>query len=427
MKRGTTLPTETPDIKHLVDSTLLSLHTQSQFSPTAPSVTAAPVVTLVDTIITDAAKLNASDIHIEPFGDKIRIRIRVDGVLQELCDPLPGQLLSFIVSRLKVISHLNNVEYRTPQDGRFSFPFNGHELDIRVSTMPLLNGEKVVLRLLNLTQQLLTISELDFSPTNEQLFRSWCHKPYGLILNVGPVGSGKTTTLYSALSELNNLSRNIVTIEDPVEYQLAGINQIQVNAKANLSFSVGLRSVLRQDPDIVMLGEIRDTDTAEMAIRAALTGRLLFSTLHTGDAVRAIFRLIDMGAVPYLLSASLVGIMAQRLVRRLCPYCAQKRPVLPDSAEATILGTAYTPQLELCEATGCPKCNGTGYKGRIAIHELLPITEEIRQAILQKLDLHTFQQIAQQQGMRTLLQDGTEKALAGKTTLAEVRRVIYGD
>lgn len=418
---------ETADFKQLVDTTLLSIHSTGYQPIGSPTVTNAPVVNLVNRIITDSADLNASDIHIEPVEDKIRIRVRIDGVLQELCEPLPLKLLSFIVSRLKILSKLNSVEYRIPQDGRIAFPYKGHDIDIRVSTMPLLDGEKVVLRLLNLSHRLLDIAELDFSAENEKLFRSWCHKPYGLILNVGPVNSGKTTTLYAALTELNSPARNIVTIEDPVEYHLPGINQIQVNPKVDLTFARGLRSVLRQDPDIVMLGEIRDEETAEIAIRAALTGHLFFTTLHTGDAVGAVFRLIDMKVIPYLLSASLIGIMGQRLVRRLCPHCAEKYSISPNSPDAALLGEHFSPDLEFSRAVGCPQCNNTGYKGRIAIHELLPITDNLRSAILNRLDLHSFEQLALTEKMHTLLDDGITKAMAGKTTLTEIRRVIYGD
>lgn len=419
--------TEIADFKKIVEMTLLSLHSADHHSINSPTVTNAPVVNLVNQIIINAIEMNASDIHIEPVNNIIRIRIRIDGVLQELCEPLPIKLLSFIVSRLKIMSKINSIEYRIPQDGRITFPYHGREIDIRVSTMPLIDGEKIVLRLLNLSHSLLNIDELDFSPENEQMFRSWCHKPYGLILNVGPVNSGKTTTLYAAIAELNSPSRNIVTIEDPVEYHLSGINQIQVNPKVNLTFSNGLRSVLRQDPDIVMLGEIRDEETAEIAIRAALTGHLFFTTLHTGDAVGAVFRLLDMKVVPYLLAASLIGIMGQRLVRRLCPFCAEKYIVSQNSPDSALLGDTYSPEMEFKRAVGCEKCNNTGYKGRIAIHELLPITDKLRSAILERQDLHSFEKLALDENMHSLLSDGIAKALAGKTTLSEIRRVIYGD
>ena len=414
------------DFELLIEKTMYSLHDRPPVGA-VPTVTNAPVVSLVNRIIEDALAQNASDIHLEPVGNAIRIRMRIDGMLQELHPQLPQKLLPLISGRIKIISKINTVESRLPQDGRITYPYKGRNIDIRVSTLPIINGEKFVLRLLDVSHNLRSISELDYSAENEQLFRSWCHKPYGLILNVGPVNSGKTTTLYAALNELDSPSRNIITIEDPVEYYLPGINQIQVNEKIHLSFAKGLRAILRQDPDVVMLGEIRDEETAEIAIRAALTGHLLFTTLHTSDAAGAVFRLLDMGVAPYLLSASLIGITAQRLVRRICPYCAEKYKVSPDSNEYAFLSAAGYKASELWHAAGCEHCNHSGYLGRIALQELLPLTRVLRDAIIKKLDRSSFEALSLKEGLKPLLSDGIEKAISGKTTLSEVRRVLYGD
>lgn len=414
------------DFNTLVENSLRGLKTSPGAGTANTSLPSAPVVALVDRLICDALDMNASDLHLEPSVCSMQIRMRIDGILHKYPHNIPLELIKNIIGRIKIMSGLNTFENRLPQDGRISFSYHEQTIDIRVSTMPLLNGEKVVLRLLNASHQFLNISELDFSATNEQLFRSWYHKPNGLILNVGPVNSGKTTTLYAALNELNDISQNIVTIEDPVEYHLPGINQIQINEKIDFTFIKALRAILRQDPNIIMLGEIRDEETAEIAIRAALTGHLLFTTLHTGDSVGAIFRLLDMGVLPYLLSASLIGIMAQRLVRRLCPHCREKYKPEPNSPDSLLLGSYFDNNTEIYRANGCEKCHQSGYSGRLAIHELLPITDNLRLAINNRIDRPTFEKLAAAEHLKPLLIDGIEKVLQGKTSVPEIQRVILG-
>ena len=419
------MPPKDDTFRTLADNVLSGIRQYERL--VVPTVTDAPIVSLVNQLINEAIESNASDIHIEPVNQLIRIRLRIDGELSEWHQPLPAQMQAVLISRIKIMSQLNTTEHRLPQDGRISYPYHAHTVDIRVSTMPVMGGEKLVLRLLNGSQQLKAIAELDLSTSNETLFRRWSHMPYGLIASCGPVNSGKTTSLYAALNELNSIHKNIVTIEDPIEYSLTGVNQIQVNAKMELTFAAGLRSILRQDPDIIMVGEIRDEETAEIAIRAALTGRLLFTTLHTGDAVGAIFRLLDMGIMPYLLSASLIGIVAQRLVRRLCPQCREIYTVETASPEAVLLGRHFYPGIQLYHACGCDICHHTGYRGRLAIHELLPVSDNLRAAILQRSDLPTFRRLTAAMGLTSLLDDGIEKSIAGLTTIQEVRRMIYGE
>ena len=334
------LKTQT-NIQKLIEQSLWGARQNQNTSRAAPNVSSAPIVTLVDRIIQSALALRASDIHLDPAENQVRVRLRIDGRLSELPPALPLELKDILLARIKVMAQLDTTVHHLPLDGRITYPFHDGSIDIRVSTMPVLDGEKIVLRLLNREQHLRTLEELDFSPANMTLFRRWCHAPYGLILNVGPVNSGKTTSLYAALNLLNSPEKNIVTIEDPVEYYLPGINQVQVNTKVGLSFARGLRALLRQDPDICMVGEIRDEETAEIAVRAALTGRLLFTTLHTGNAAGAVFRLLDMGIRSYFLSAALLGITAQRLVRRLCPVCREEYEIPAESPEAVFLDDKY--------------------------------------------------------------------------------------
>lgn len=420
------LKTQT-NIQKLIEQSLLGVRQNQNTSRTAPNVSSAPIVTLVDRIIQSALTLRASDIHLDPAGNQVRVRLRIDGRLSELAPALPLELKDILLARIKVMAQLDTTVHHLPLDGRITYPFHDGSIDIRVSTMPVLDGEKIVLRLLNREQHLRTLEELDFSPANMTLFRRWCHAPYGLILNVGPVNSGKTTSLYAALNLLNSPEKNIVTIEDPVEYYLPGINQVQVNAKVGLSFARGLRALLRQDPDICMVGEIRDEETAEIAVRAALTGRLLFTTLHTGNAAGAVFRLLDMGIRPYFLSAALLGITAQRLVRRLCPACREEYEIPAESPEAVFLGDKYHQGLTAFRANGCDKCRGTGYQGRLALHELLTFSEGIQTAIMAGEKMKAIETEAIREGMIPLRCDGIEKALAGKTTLEEIKRGLYGD
>ena len=383
-----------------------------------------PVVEFVDRMIAEALRLRASDIHIEPFEGAVRIRYRVDGSLLETHAPIPQEVHAFLLARLKVMAHLESVERRVAQDGRISYvpPEGGEAVDLRLATLPLLAGEKAVLRILNRSHALLSVGNLGFSVQNEMLFRRLCHQPGGMVLITGPVNSGKTTTLYAALSEINTPERNIMTIEDPPEYRIEGVNQIQVNKKTGMTYAAGLRAMLRSDIDEIVLGEIRDAETAEMAVRAALTGHLLFSTLHTKDALGAVFRLLDMGVPAYLLAAALTGVVAQRLVRRLCPHCREpSEEALPAWAE----GASSTGRL--WRATGCAACGGTGFSGRLALQELLVVDAALQQAIVHRAGLEKMRELAGRQGMRTLAEDGIEKALQGRTTLSEVVRVLYGE
>ena len=383
-----------------------------------------PVVEFVDRMIAEALRLRASDIHIEPFEGAVRIRYRVDGSLLETHAPIPREVHAFLLARLKVMAHLESVERRVAQDGRISYvpPEGGEAVDLRLATLPLLAGEKAVLRILNRSHALLSVGNLGFSVHNETLFRRLCHQPGGMVLITGPVNSGKTTTLYAALSEINTPERNIMTIEDPPEYRIEGVNQIQVNKKTGMTYAAGLRAMLRSDIDEIVLGEIRDAETAEMAVRAALTGHLLFSTLHTKDALGAVFRLLDMGVPAYLLAAALTGVVAQRLVRRLCPHCREpSEEALPAWAE----GASSTGRL--WRAAGCAACGGTGFSGRLALQELLVVDAALQQAIVHRAGLEEMRELAKRQGMRTLAEDGIEKALQGRTTLSEVVRVLYGE
>ena len=383
-----------------------------------------PVVEFVDRMIAEALRLRASDIHIEPFEGAVRIRYRVDGSLLETHAPIPREVHAFLLARLKVMAHLESVERRVAQDGRISYmpPEGGEAVDLRLATLPLLAGEKAVLRILNRSHALLSVGNLGFSVQNEMIFRRLCHQPGGMVLITGPVNSGKTTTLYAALSEINTPERNIMTIEDPPEYRIEGVNQIQVNKKTGMTYAAGLRAMLRSDIDEIVLGEIRDAETAEMAVRAALTGHLLFSTLHTKDALGAVFRLLDMGVPAYLLAAALTGVVAQRLVRRLCPHCREpSEEALPAWAEgASSIG-------RLWRAAGCTACGGTGFSGRLALQELLVVDAALQQAIVHRAGLEEMRELARRQGMRTLAEDGIEKALQGQTTLSEVVRVLYGE
>ncbi len=417
---------EKTQFQTLVSQSLMGLSPGRGTSPALSATAAAPMIRLVDRIIHDAIDQRSSDIHVEPVPGALRIRFRVDGTLREPYPPLPAQLKETMVSRIKVMARLNTAEHRLPQDGRFTYDYGGVPVDVRVASMPVVDGEKVVLRLLSGARRLLHLSEMECSPENESLFRRWCHAPYGLILNVGPVNSGKTTTLYAALNELNVPEKNIVSIEDPVEYYLEGVNQMQVNPQISLSFAAGLRAILRQDFDVCMVGEIRDEETADIAVKAALTGRLMLTTLHTANAVDAIFRLLDMGVKPYFLFAALLGIVAQRLVRRLCPKCRRAFTVTAGSTEAASLGPLFAEGVTAYRPGGCEECGGTGYSGRMAIQELLPVTEELQRAVLAGANRRETSELARRAGMTTLAEDGFRKAMAGETSIDEVRRVVYG-
>lgn len=385
----------------------------------------APVIRLLNALFTEALKLTASDIHVETFEDTLTVRFRIDGVLREVIKP-QRVLAPMIVSRLKVMAKLDIAEKRLPQDGRIALHIAGHNVDVRVSTLPTNHGERIVLRLLDQKNAQLDLTSLGMSAPDLKIMESLIAKPHGIILVTGPTGSGKTTTLYAALTQLNQTTRNILTIEDPIEYDLTGIGQTQVNPKIDLTFAKGLRAILRQDPDVVMVGEIRDVDTMQIAIQASLTGHLVLSTLHTNSAVGAITRLNDMGVEPFLLSSSLLGIIAQRLVRVLCTYC--KKAVSADASEYKLLQAVdersdkATDQITIYHAVGCEHCAQTGYRGRTGIYEMLPIDEELRVMIHDKVGEHVLDSYARER-WPSIQQDGLRKVLLGVTTLEEVLRV----
>jgi len=386
----------------------------------------APVVRIVNALIARAVELLASDIHMEPTEDRLRVRLRVDGVLTEIEGPPPA-LRQAVVSRIKIMARLNIAERRLAQDGRLRFAVRGKEVDFRVSTTPVLYGESVVLRILDRGALVLEFPALGFAADVLPRYLEILHRPHGILLVTGPTGSGKTTTLYTSLMALNTPERKILTIEDPVEYQLQGINQTQVKPQIGLTFGAALRSFLRQDPDIMMVGEIRDLETAQIAVQAALTGHMILSTLHTNDAASAVTRLLDMGVEPFLLTSTLNAVVGQRLVRRLCPAC--RRPTLPDAARVEALGLrrladiAGIEEIRLWDPVGCPACAGTGYRGRTAVTELLPISDGIARLVLARAEARAIAELAEQEGMRGMFADGMLKALAGVTTPDEVLRV----
>jgi general secretion pathway protein E len=387
----------------------------------------APIIRLVNSLITQAVKEHASDIHIEPGERDIAVRFRIDGILYEKIRP-PKKLLASIISRVKIQAGLNIAEKRLPQDGRIRIKIAGKDIDIRVATAPTSYGERVTMRLLDRSSVLLDLTDLGFSPDHFGQMSQLIRKSHGIILVTGPTGSGKTTTLYACLSKINRPDLNILTVEDPVEYQLAGISQTQVNPKINLTFASGLRSFLRHDPDVIMVGEIRDLETAEIAIQAALTGHLVLSTVHTNDAPGAITRMVDMGVEPFLVASSVVGILAQRLVRTLCPECKESYEASEEEIRDIGLSLDMVgPKAQFWRGRGCSACLGTGYQGRLGIYELMGPTDDIRQLILQNVDSTTIKRKAQSQGMRTLREDGARKVLAGITSSAEVLRVTSED
>jgi general secretion pathway protein E len=382
-----------------------------------------PVIRLVNQMLARALESRASDVHIEPFENQLKVRYRIDGILHEV-EPPPRQLKAAVISRLKILAQLNIAERRLPQDGRIKIRLAGKDVDLRIATVPTLYGESVVIRLLERAQIFTQMDAMGFPATILQHFNEMISKPHGMMLVTGPTGSGKTTTLYGALQKINDPGKKIITIEDPVEYQLSGVNQIQVKPQIGLSFANGLRSIVRQDPDVIMVGEIRDAETAEIAVQAALTGHLVFSTLHTNDAAGAISRLLEMGVQDYLLSSSLLGVLAQRLVRRLCASCRKEVPFMgfDGNEPALALPSVERPQT-VWDAVGCDRCSGTGYLGRVGIFELLPVTSEICKVIVQRADAGMIRSLAVQQGLRLLREDGWDKVRQGVTTVAEVLRV----
>jgi type IV pilus assembly protein PilB len=385
----------------------------------------APIVKLVNAIMTQAVGDRASDVHLEPAEHNVRIRFRVDGVLHEPMPPAPKSIQGGLISRLKVMADLNIAERRVPQDGRISMKVGGRALDLRVATLPTVHGEKVVIRVLDKSNALLRLEDLGFLENAYDRFSDSFRKPYGAILVTGPTGSGKSTTMYSTLNILNEESKNIITVEDPVEYRLAGVNQMQVNPKAGLTFASALRSILRADPDIVLIGEIRDKETATIAIEAALTGHLVLSSLHTNDAPSAISRLVEMDVETFLVASAIDAVVAQRLARKLCERC--RVVYQPEQAELEAAGFPewLWPEIpQLFKAQGCPACSNTGYRGRIGLYEVMQMSEEIERLTVERASADAIRNVAVQQGMMTLRDDGLEKARMGITTLDEVARVV---
>jgi len=382
--------------------------------------TDSPTVKLVNQILLKAINVGASDIHFEPYEDEAIVRIRMDGELHEYIK-IPPLKYSEVVSRIKVLSNLNVAEKRIPQDGKFHIKVGSKDYDVRVSVVPTVFGERVVLRLLDKSGNLLTLQELGLSSEDLNKVERLISKPYGIVLVTGPTGAGKSTTLYAMLQKLKSPRKNIITIEDPVEYQIKGISQIQVNPKVGLTFASGLRSILRQDPDIIMVGEIRDKETAQIAVQAALTGHLVLSTLHTNDAPSAVTRLKDMEIEPFLISSSLEGVIAQRLVRKICPHC--KVSYKPTPEELRELGLDPNKEYTFYKGQGCEHCFGTGYKGRIGIFEVLELDEELKKLIAKTQDSNVIKEKAKEKGFKTMLQDGIEKILKGITTSEEVLAV----
>lgn len=381
----------------------------------------APIIRLLNALLLQAVKERASDIHIEPYEKELDVRLRIDGVLHRVLSP-PKIIQDALISRIKIMSNLDIAEKRLPQDGRIRLLLGGRDIDIRVSVIPTSHGERAVLRLLDRKQGLLGLWEVGFSKDDGERLEEHLRRPDGIILVTGPTGSGKTTTLYAALNRIHTEEKNIITVEDPIEYQLKGIGQIQVNPRIGLKFASGLRSILRQDPDVIMVGEIRDLETAEIAMQASLTGHLVLSTLHTNDAPSALIRLIDMGIEPFLVASSLTTVLAQRLVRTICPHCK----VAYKLSELELSYFNSPPEI-LYRGTGCEKCKGKGYLGRTGIFELLVIDNEIRPMITDRIDSQSIKNVAVSRGMKTLRQDGIEKANKGITTLEEVLRVTQKD
>lgn len=388
--------------------------------------TTRPVVGIVNQMLTDAIRMRASDIHIEPRYDAVEIRFRLDGQLK-LIRTVPIALQPMLAARIKIMAEMDVVEYRLAQDGRISANLDGRTVDLRVSVLPNVHGQRIVLRVLDKAVALKGLPELGFEDNNLRIFRSLIHKPYGLFLVTGPTGSGKTTTLYAALSDVRTEANNVMTCEDPVEYELKGINQSQVNEKIGLSFAAQLRSILRQDPDVVLVGEIRDEETARTAMRAALTGHMVFSTLHCNDAASAVPRLLDMGIDPFLLSTSLIGVMAQRLLRELCAQCCE--PYEPDEDSIHLIRhyLGEVPLEGLRRSVGCDACHQTGFRGRMGVHEILAVTPEVAKRIGSGESIEEIQRAAVETGFRTIQVDALSRVVAGRTSLEEAKRVVFFD
>ena len=388
----------------------------------------APIIKLVNTILFQALKLRTSDVHFQPYPDRVQVRFRIDGILYDM-DSIPRRVLEAIVSRVKIMGKMDIAERRLPQDGRATIRLGDSEVDVRISSIPTTTGERIVMRLLDKSARIYSLPEIGLTPQNEAILREYLGYSHGIILVTGPTGSGKTTTLYAGLTELDTTSKNVLTIEDPVEYSVAGVSQVQVNTKKGLTFASGLRAFLRQDPDVMMVGEIRDLETAEVAIRAALTGHLVFSTVHTNDAASTITRMIDQGVEPYLVASSIVLVIAQRLVRTVCKHCKEMRPI-DDDEERKLQQVGLDPR-ELPDGAaygaGCDECFHSGYSGRTAIYEFLPINESLRDAVMGGATASQIKREAIRGGMISLRDDGRQKIIRGLTTTEEVLRVTQLD
>jgi type IV pilus assembly protein PilB len=380
----------------------------------------APVIRLVNQIVAQAVEQGASDIHLEPNGSEMRVRLRIDGVLVEMAT-IQRRMVLGVISRVKIMSDLDISERRVPQDGRVGLSIDGHHIDMRVVTLPSVHGESIVIRILDKSNAIVSLDKLGMAPAEHERFDRAFRQAYGAVLVTGPTGSGKSTTLYAALTDLNTLEKNIITIEDPVEYQIDGITQVQINPKAGLHFSTGLRSMMRADPDIIMVGEIRDRETAQIAVESALTGHLVLSTLHTNDAASAVTRLVEMGIEPFLVASAIDCVVAQRLARRLCQHCKKREIIGSDVLRAN--GIRSQLDMEAYVATGCQRCNHSGYKGRVGLYEVMTISDEIRKLALARAPASDIAEIAVRQGMRLLRDDGLEKVRLGMTSIAEVTRV----
>jgi type IV pilus assembly protein PilB len=387
----------------------------------------APVVRLVNSLIARAVEERASDIHIEPQASEMVVRYRVDGVLRTVTS-VPFRLANGVASRIKIMADLDIAERRMPQDGRVGLNVGGRPLDLRVASLPTVYGEKIVIRVLDKSNVLLQLSELGFTRDVLAKFEACYRRPYGAVLVTGPTGSGKSTSLYGALNQLNSADKNIITVEDPVEYRLAGINQVQVNPKAGLTFAAGLRSILRCDPDVVMIGEVRDRETAQIAIESALTGHLVLATLHTNDSAGALTRLVEMGVEPFLSASAVVGILAQRLARRLCSHCkepaAMSHAALREMVDGAVLPPSLPDPAPVHRAVGCPRCQETGYRGRMGVYEMLTMSETLERLVVEGASAEEITRVARREGMRTLREDGLIKVLAGQTTVEELARAV---
>ncbi|MBW9155242.1 GspE/PulE family protein [Clostridium sp. FP2] len=385
-------------------------------------IKSAPAVRLVDSIISDAIKLKASDIHIEPFENNIKIRFRIDGTLKEI-SKYNKDIYNAFITRIKILAELNIAEKRIPQDGRILTVVDNKKVDLRVSTLPTINGEKIVIRVLDRENFLVGKEKLGMNEDDLEKAERILKNPYGIILVTGPTGSGKSTTLYTLLSELNDNSKNIITVEDPVEYVVDGINQVNVNAKAGLTFASGLRSILRQDPDVVMIGEIRDNETAEIAVRAAITGHIVLSTIHTSDAPSAIVRLIDMDIQPYLVASAIAGIISQRLVKKICPMCSEN--FVATDFDKEVLGIHSAEELLLYKGKGCGHCNSSGYSGRIGVYEIMEVTRKHREYIMRNASIDEIKDISIENGMKTLKTSCIDLVLKGMTTIEELVKIAF--